>query len=470
MTSRAAAAAAAALAVSAACAEIRVQRTPEDVDRGRFLSDAFAVELAGNPADVRRCRVSGMDSAYLEVEADEPVSIKVRPKGGCSSAVVRPLSRNVAAEVAQDGSVSLSLPDVGNYVLELDGGRTLHMFVDPVEDFEEDRIAAAYCFGPGVHNAGYIYPRENECIYVDRDAVVYGSVQIRGASSVRIVGHGVIDATRLLPWLGDGEDPRQPRAVSAYESHNPNVTGPLLMGSNHAVAAFFACNEVSVSGAKLLAAERGVRALDIVGCSNGGVADSFLRSAERGLSLRGTLSLRNRQTSSMQMSGVTVWSDGGRAVAIGPETWAGVGQLVFDGFDLVCMKASAIDIDIGGPAGVWNTSANDIRVEYPLPAEGANSHLVRATNWDRFVRPGWEWNWDNGWTIGRLEDFSVRGMKVTAPEGAKLPDIVITAWTNSPAFGPITLRDFTLNGARVNPLETFGAVTNENAVKRMRVR
>ena len=471
MSARVMGAALAALFAAAATAEVRFQRTPEQVDRASFLTDAFAVTAGGEQRDVRACVVGGAPSAYLELEANEPVAFTVKPKTPGAGAKILPSARAVPVTAGADGTLSFTLPYEGAFVLAFDDGRTLQIFYDRIENYEEAAIAAKYSFGPGVHDVGTIYPRENESVYVDRDAVVYGSIQVRGAGSVQVFGHGVIDSTRLPEWLGSGEDPRQPRPFAAFRANGSSLRDVLLIGSHQAVVAMYDCNDFELAGCKVLSARPGGDAVDVVCSNNGSIRTTYLRAPGCAVSLRGTLSMRNRHCSNNKVSGCFLWSDGGRALAVGPETWSGwMDSTLFDDCDIICRTASALDVCHGGNGSLRTVTANDLRVEFTRQRDDAQCHLVRCTNLVRPMRPGWEWDWKDGWNLGRIDAFTVRSLHLRTPEGVKLPDVEISAHTNSGGFGQITLRDFTLNGNRVNPLEAFNAVTNGPCTKRLRVR
>ena len=50
-------------------------------------------------------------------------------------------------------------------------------------------------FGPGVHEVGKLLIGENETVYIDGDAVVFGYIWAKG-DNIRITGRGVISAEK----------------------------------------------------------------------------------------------------------------------------------------------------------------------------------------------------------------------------------------------------------------------------------
>ena len=87
----------------------------------------------------------------------------------------------------------LTLEELGSYVLEPDGTHpVLHIFFNPYREYPEARSATHY-FGPGIHFPMLIPLKDGDTVYVDKEAIVFGSLFTTGAENVRIFGGGVID-------------------------------------------------------------------------------------------------------------------------------------------------------------------------------------------------------------------------------------------------------------------------------------
>ena len=87
----------------------------------------------------------------------------------------------VKPSVDKEGVVSFTLPKPGCYVLEIDGyHRPLEIFAQPKRDFAAERREANIVFGPGIHDPVVVKLKNHDRVYLDKDAVVYGSFQADG--------------------------------------------------------------------------------------------------------------------------------------------------------------------------------------------------------------------------------------------------------------------------------------------------
>ena len=90
--------------------------------------------------------------------------------------VIRPIHAGIPYTVEGD-TVVITLTGPQKFSLELDGDLYRNLFVyaclpaDEVPEGENVRY-----FGPGVHEVGNLLIGENETVYIDGDAVVYGYI------------------------------------------------------------------------------------------------------------------------------------------------------------------------------------------------------------------------------------------------------------------------------------------------------
>lgn len=119
---------------------------------------------------------------------------RITPDRSFRKATLRPLSKNIELAVL-NGAISFRLEKPGFYVLELDDSHNaLHIFFNAPNDFPE-KAGATFYFGPGKHFANVITLKDNDTVYIDASAIVYGALYGQGVKNVHIFGHGVIDGS-----------------------------------------------------------------------------------------------------------------------------------------------------------------------------------------------------------------------------------------------------------------------------------
>ena len=190
---------------------IRIPSIPD----GAPVWDGFSCTLNGTPAAIHEARVSAYPynrtwpgqqrpleqtelAGFLSVEADEPIEVELVAARDFENVIIRPLSKGIAAQT--DGrTIRFTVSHPGSYSVELDGPHNnLTLFVNPVRDFgiSPDDENVLY-FGPGVHHPGSIELTSGQTVYIDAEAVVYGTISAFNAHDIRILGYGILDGSEV---------------------------------------------------------------------------------------------------------------------------------------------------------------------------------------------------------------------------------------------------------------------------------
>ena len=309
-------------------------------------------------------------SAYVAFEKDGPAAFEVRPKGGCRTAVVRPISAGVKP-VVKDGAVSFAVPTNGCYTVEFDDAhRTLHVFSEPPRDFAEYGPPTR-AFGPGVHQAGVIEVKSGDRIYIDRDAVVYGRLVGRDVTDVKVFGGGVLDGSTCERVFDSGYTPLQPYGIAFFRSRGVTVDGPVLVNCAYWCAALFDCENVDVSHLKIVGQWRyNTDGIDICNSRHVRVRDCFVRSFDDAVCVKGVLPFADRPVEDVSVERCVLWCGWGNTCEIGVETHAlQMKGIRFEDCDLVRNAAIALDVGCGGKTTVDDVLFRNLRVEFPRDAE-----------------------------------------------------------------------------------------------------
>ena len=404
------------------------------------ISTDFSITLNGIPVTPVQVRVSAVPhnrlwpggqrpldqtelASYLCFAADEPVSVCVTASHPFQSIVIRPLSANIRPEVSGN-QISFTLSAPQQCTVELDGPHhALHLFADPITDFGvcPDAKNVLY-FGPGTHRPGQIELSDNTTVYIDRDAVVYGSILAVGAENIRICGNGVLDggwderATENFLLAYDfARCPSQSwewqQMHERFQGHDalfphpqPYVpgTGTFLYQSKEQFAQllevmkpvrtglhFYACNNITVSGiiirdcaglscthagcdnlqyqnVKLIGMWRyNSDGIDLYNCRNVLITDCFLRTFDDSICMKGQIGWDTRNMENVRVENCVIWNDWGHSLEFGADSVASeIRDIVFRNCDCIHHVSNVMSLYNTDRAQIHDVLFEDIRVEY----------------------------------------------------------------------------------------------------------
>ena len=272
-------------------------------------SAPFDVSFAGERLAVEKARVSAMPfnrvwPGYQRSLDQTKMSAFVGfdlPSGGGELAVdfgvgavppsarVRPFSREQPVRKGTAWCVRIERPE--QFVIEFPGGEELHVFADPP-------LPAVSCgkirrFGPGEHHPGAIIPADGETVVIERGATVYGNLVLTDVRDVSIVGHGIIDGSEQKRVDPDYAGVRHLKAVGCSEAlsewgtacvfamrcRNVKIAGVTFRDAPRWTMNIQSCDGVDIRDVKLVGMWRyNSDGIDICGCRNVRIADSFIRS------------------------------------------------------------------------------------------------------------------------------------------------------------------------------------------------
>ncbi len=375
--------------------------------KNQLLYTKYAVEVNGLPVKMPAVRVSAMPyntawpghqrpldqtelAPMLSFSADAPVTITVTYPHPPHEVVVRPLSRGIKAQV-NECTVTLVLHTVGAYTVEADGfHEALHIFFDPVKDFESytQGVDTVLHYGAGVHDVGRVELSSNTAVIVDRDAWVYGSFMAVNAQNITICGYGILDGSKemrttnhsLLPLNYYGPIPKEREAFLTYLSGHQVLDGILRFYSCKNIrvegvilhdAASFAlipanCEHVVIDNVKTIGMwQYNADGIDLFNCRNVTIRNCFMRNFDDCIVLKGICGWDEWAMEHILVENCVTWCDWGRNLEIGAETNAPTyHDIIFRDCD--CIHGSTIfcDIQHHNRAEIYDVTFEDIRCEY----------------------------------------------------------------------------------------------------------
>jgi hypothetical protein len=346
------------------------------------FSPDYTVSVNGTPCTVYAVRVSAVPfnvwwkghqrpidqselASTVSFEADEPVTLEIACVRDFSRAVVRPLSKGIATEIACK-TITLRLEKLGQYVVEPHGEhRALHIFFNRTNRFPE-KEKATYNFGAGIHFPGVIRLQDNDCVYIDKDAVVYGSLFGHGVKNVHIFGYGILDGSyeeRLTPHCYSDATKGN---VKFYESSNIRIEGVTFRNSAVWCINLFGCHHVDIDNIKVVGQWRyNTDGIDIVNSQNVTVRNSFVRSFDDTIVLKGIDVYEHIDVKHIRVENCVLWCGWGGTLEIGFETACReYSDIVFEDCDLIRNSSVAIRVHQGDYAHIHNVAYRNIRIEW----------------------------------------------------------------------------------------------------------
>jgi hypothetical protein len=384
-------------------------------------------------------------------------AVEVVSRRPIESVAVRPSSRGITPRV--DGQrIRFTLPGPGFVTVEVNGSRhALHLFADPPAAAAPDRDDPnVRWFAPGVHDVGPMMLESNQTLYLAGGAVVYGSVEARDASSIRILGRGILDSSKLPRGRGGG-------SIRLTGCRDVEIDGVILRDPAMWCLSTFGCEGVRISNVKLIGLWRyNADGIDICNSRDVVIRDSFIRSYDDSIVIKGLPRQADQPVQNVLAERCVIWNDWGRALEIGAETCAPeIADVTFRDIDIIRTNYIALDIQHGDNAAVRNITFEDIDLEIddvnhrPTIQKGPDDRFVPDADFCPklmviVIRP-------TGWTKdtqrGTVADVTFRNIRVT---GTPQPASTFDGFDDAHGVRGVSIENLSFNGRRAATLEEAG--------------
>jgi len=426
------------------------------------------------------------EAYFARLAADGPVTFQYTPARPFTVCTVRPLSAKVTPAV-QDGVVTFTVPRPGGYSVELDNlHNALHLFIDPQADYvvSPESEGLRY-FGPGIHRAGVLQLKDDETIYIDEGAVVYGSIHGKGVHRVRILGRGILDNSEnveeilfKVDKLGDGSvdvgNSRRDHTIQLVDSDDIQIEGITIRDSLVYNIACFGCSNLVITNCKTIGCWRyNSDGIDLHNCRNARVANCFVRTYDDSLCAKGHTGYQYDTCEDIVFENCVVWNDWGKGLEIGAETRAEhLSQIVFRNCDIIHLTGPAIDIMNVDYGRVHNVLFEDIRIEYdpviqrpsiqkddatPFVADPASDYLPQAICFNIQKHGEYSGGLERR---GYIYDIRLRNIHIQA---SRMPPSSFDGYDQEHTVSDVLVDGLFLNGQRLTTPEEARFRLNEHA-------
>lgn len=358
-----------------------------DYKKSRFkyvepISTDYRVFVNGEEVPVYTCRISDSSfnrvwpgyqrpfsqtcpASFVNLVSDEALDIEIELLNPHGKVMIKPYSKNVAFE--QSGNrVCFKMEKNGDLVLMTGDHRNcLYIFNSkPIAAPCPDEVT--YYFGEGIHFAGKIVLHDNESIYVDRDALVFGCIYAEGAKNIRVFGNGIFDDSLEERIDNLCYEEFVNGNLKFYDCEDVKIEGVLFKNSAQWCVNIFHCFRVEIDGIKVFGQWRyNTDGVDIVNSQNVVVKNSFIHSFDDTVVVKGIDRYKHTNCENVLAENCTLWCDWGRTCEIGLETAClEYNNIVFRNCDILRAGSVALDVQNGDYAEVHDVLFENIRVEY----------------------------------------------------------------------------------------------------------
>jgi len=332
-------------------------------------SKDYRLTVNGEDVFVYQCEVA----SYAILSAKGPLDIEIEPLFEYERVKVRPLSLGIKP-TREGNKIRFSMDGPGKVSVELDEEfrRPLFLLVNPVESQIPDRNSPKvhYFEGGKIYDAGIIELKQDEVLYIEAGAVVYGAVFANHADNIKIMGRGILDGSK---WPRDEEAKRE-QLVRLVGCQNVTIEGITLVDGPNWHVVPIACRNVSVKDLNVITIVGTGDGIDIVGCENVEVDNCFVRSKDDCVAIKATDYFSPegcKNVENVHVANSVFWNaEWGNALEIGYETRCEeIKRIHFENCDVIrCelegyQSGGTFTIHNGDRARVSQVLYENIRVE-----------------------------------------------------------------------------------------------------------
>lgn len=304
-------------------------------------------------------------ASFVNIVSDEELKIEVISNIKSERVLIKPYSKNIK-HTEKDGKISFTLSDNGAYVLEMGSYHyCLYIFNSkPISAPEKTQVT--YYFDAGIHFPGKITLKSNESIYIDKDALVYGSVFAEDAENIHIFGNGIFDDSHEERTGNYCYEKYINGNMKFYDCRNINIEGVGMTNSAIWCLNLFGCFNVHVDDIKIFGQWRyNSDGIDIVNCQNIFIKNSFIHSFDDTVTIKGIDKYGHIDNKNIHIDNCVLWCDWGKCCEVGVETYCReYSDISFRNCDVLRGGNTVIDINNGECAKIHDIVFENINAEF----------------------------------------------------------------------------------------------------------
>lgn len=345
------------------------------------ISKDYRVFVNGEEVPVYTCRISKMPfnrawpgyqrpidqtefASFVNIVSDEAINLEVIVNGEYEKVILKPYSKQIGF-TDDNGKISFTLNQEGQFVLSTDDLHNLLYIFNSKPIVCEDPKSVTHYFGPGVYMPGKIVLHDNESVYIDKDALVFGCIYADNAKNVKIFGNGLLDDSNEERFdIACYEDFANGN-MKFYDCEKLSIKGVLMRNSAIWCISIFHCFDVDIDNVKVFGQWRyNTDGVDIVNSQRITLRNSFIHSFDDTVTIKGIDRYITTNNTDILTENCVLMCDWGKCCEIGLETACReYKNITFRNCDVIKACHTALDIQNGDCAEVHDVLYEDIRVE-----------------------------------------------------------------------------------------------------------
>ena len=468
---------------------IKINNQEVKAEEIRVSAMPFNRVWPGYQRDINQSEIAYM----VRVTENSPIDVEIAPSLKFDKVEIRPLSKKI--EHTNDGKkIKFSIQEHGQYTIEFDGEHNaIHLFFDKVRDFSE-YPTATYFFGAGEHNAGLIKLKSGDRVYIDKDAIVHGSIYGVDVSDIKIYGYGVLNGdwenrTEKHGDIGwDNENIFAPEMVHTYggirfyRCNDIVIDGITVCDPASYAISMFHCDDIAVKNSKVTGLWKyNTDGIDFFNCRNVNVKKCFVRSFDDSLCLKGITAFSDKNVENVLVEDCVFWCSWGLTCEIGvASACEEIKNVIFRNCDLIHNCNVCLDISDGQWAYVHNVKYENINIEYSnscrMPVIQRSDEQVYEESAEVKVpflariydqRRGWQGNKAEDDPRCRISDILYKNIRIITEDNfTKTPEIYVKKCMSCSNFSNISFEDIYINDEKITDLSRFGENVEAEVVLR----
>ena len=298
--------------------------------------------------------------AYFDMNGE--VEVKINSSKEIKTVNIRPTEFGIKP-VIEGKTIKIKITKPIHFSVEVNGyHNAMHVFANPAENFKINKEdPKVHYFGPGVHEAGTITVKSDETVFIDGGAVVYGYINSENARNIKIIGRGILDASKI-------ERGKAPHMINLKKVQNAFISGIILRDAHMWALTPTSCDSVVIDNIKMIGLWRyNSDGIDIVSCSNVVIKNCYIRAFDDNIVIRGTKGPYNdgfKVIQNIKVDSCVLWNDWGRALEIGASIVADtIKNITFSNCYIPHYTSVAMDIQNCDRGTIKDIHFNDISIE-----------------------------------------------------------------------------------------------------------
>jgi hypothetical protein len=278
--------------------------------------------------------------------------------------IIKPYAKNLRYN-KQGDRIVFTIRENGGYLFELDDYHEMLYIFHNKPILCESPAEVTHYFGRGVHFAGKLVLHSGESVYLDKDALVYGSIYAEDSENIRIYGNGIFDDSGEERFCEHCYENYTNGNIKLYDCKNVKIEGVGFVNSAIWCVNLFHCADVTLDGIRVFGQWRyNTDGVDIVNSKNVILRNSFIHSFDDTVAIKGIDRYGAENNENILVENCVLACDWGKTMEIGFETECReYRNIVFRNCHVVRGGNTACDIQNGNCATIFGLLFENIFLE-----------------------------------------------------------------------------------------------------------